>query len=960
MQVNLTGIEPLFIMRVTLPNPDPEEEDITWLFSTQEIPATEYPHIADFRGLPTWGYVETFGQYQSNAQIEGFGGVQSMEVVCNDITGVFKYILESMNLYDVKIDIFLYVRQFPQAPVCTQLILGKVGGPISWKEGERQVSFNVVAGVEYTEFGFVPEFLDVDTIRNNMNTDPPWPHIFGKVENVSIKPFCKIPVAKLATNVHFLYRAAERRVCIDYDNVVQVYEWPANQSPYANDFNNLFFPNNIGVPELSWPLEFADQLPIESDEYYTIAVPGGYVLFQATAFHGILQVDPAKWNIPWYTNIVCMSPLQYNPMLPHQADDPFYQPNMVMMQGYGTINPDPETWQFNIYDDLILPTTITIGFPPDYPYGTGTTWWENMTNWQTNKNIPWVQGMYIRFLAVRILRDENNEPTTQQFVLWGTVVKQEGIVLYLDDIRTLDSQEGNLTGLRVIYIYEAIQNKIFIPNSMELYPIAPIQTQQSSNDRVQYIDHRYANHSASWENPPDVLDTYQGLFDLDIMIPMGSEIRAVNWWATRLYPVTLDTETCDPTGHPGHFAIAVYALHGRRLLPLDDRSQFGTIRMTKVPIDPEHPELGVRAKWDWFRPDTPPGIWWEDVGPDLMPGPGFDLSPVPKSLWDLSNTNPDYFPDNCTYIILFQGSYLELLKDISEDAVEIRIEAINDYNTDEAVFKFLLEKYTSYDGVVNPDVAQQHPVNFMLRRKEETATGFLAQLAKEHAKAIRVKVNTVNMQDLLELSPPQAFIFDERYIEARSLELLYTEESEILNFMIASADEQWGVPGSIVVKNPTSIVRHQEHRDDGIKILTNRFYDSYVIPPFPPPIYYDPGDPTNPYWVSSAVGKRARGYNRVLFYWLYQRANIWMQYNFVTYLEASDLVAADFATLALTTPLEFQNPAELGVLMYPVRGDGFEHLPNSKGFITEVTIDPSEWRVSISIRLPIMLGGERA
>ena len=81
--------------------------------------------------------------------------------------------------------------------------------------------------------------------------------------------------------------------------------------------------------------------------------------------------------------------------------------------------------------------------------------------------------------------------------------------------------------------------------------------------------------------------------------------------------------------------------------------------------------------------------------------------------------------------------------------------------------------------------------------------------------------------------------------------------------------------------------------------------------------------------------------------------------NFTTYLDACNIVAGDFVRVRLLDLLQFQDSKELGTLMFPVAGDSLVHLPNAIGFVEELTIDPSEWKVSVSVRLPIIMGTER-
>lgn len=945
IQLQLMGSEPLFVVKFSEPAIKKSDPPVTLaLFSTQELATDECQGVTAFDGKNVLSYVESFGQFSTVQEIKGFGSVQSISVVFNDTMGYFKKLLETKHLYDLYADLYLFIKQPNKKkgrdqPTCVRLFSGKVGGPISWTEGSRQLELNLVSGIIYKEFGYVPEFLGVQGIELNLNTQP-WPHIFGEITNFGLTPFCNIPIAHLDYNLHILRYMPARRVQPQTGDPIDI---PEGFPDYPNTDFDKYVKNDV-EPIITLRTIEQNILPAEVGEYYSIDIAGGSVLFQATVVNDLVQI--IKWNVPWYTDLVAWSPPQYNAMLPYRNDDSAYSANIIVLLGYqdtGIIIPEPGDWQFNIYDELIPPTNVKVMFPIDSGIAIGAPgWWSEITNWQNGLNMPWLKDMFIRFLAVEVYRDTDNEPAARTCELWAKVVDQEGCNLYVDEIRTLEDKDWTLNGLRVIYIYEATKNKIFYPNSYTLRPRPAIVAQKTQENTEKYLDHRYTN----------VVDPekYFGVFDLAFTIPQGAEIKAVGWWATLMYPVSLDLKT---------YYVEVYIKSGRRLIQLDMRSQYAIMRYEKYE-DAEH-TIEKSAPYEWYRPDMTTDFT-DPTKASWMSGVTHDTSPLPESMEDpVIRKN---WPDEFTFIILNKGTYLQMLKDMSgvDPLTSLVIYARNEIDTDERVFEFLINKYTSFTPIVNSDIYRHHPSNFGVHESDTSGvTGFISNLAFEHAKQVRIKVDqnsarqvNINLQDLLDLNRTLAFTFEEKYIDARSLDIQYANDENIYNYIRATAAEGWA-SGTLVLRNAASIARYTERIYDHA-ILTNRVYDTY---PNPSPPDIDPGDPANTNWTSGDLDYYARGYNRVLYFWLYTWAKTWQHILFTSYLDAAELVGGDYTELKLSQALEFKDKSEVGVLRFPEAGDGNERLPKGKGIILETTIDPKDWTLSIHIQLPTELGDER-
>ena len=973
IQLQLMGSEPLFVLQLLKPTSE------MLLFSTQEMAPEELQHVVDdegdpiFEGNPVLGYVENFSQFSSVQQIEGFGSVQTMTVTFNDNLGYFKTLLETTDIYSYSAIVYLIIRQpmidqGRQPPSWIKLFCGRVGSPITWKEGERQLDITLTAGVVYKEFGYVPEFLGVQGIEANLNAEP-WPHIFGTVRLYELISFCNTAIAHTDRNIHLVRYMPERRLINTEGEEINL---SAGYPSYINTPEDNYFRGDSAQEPLPNPpilndmpfLEY-NQLPFDVNEWFDISIPGGSMLCQGTATYNELQVS--RWNVPWYTAIACWSPVQYNPLGTYRQDDIGYTPNVITMLGYGNLSPE-ENWQFNIYDDLYgYHEEINPTFPIDLDIPAGSPgWWNDIENWTKGLNTPWMKDLFIRFKAVHVYSDQQNLPAfvTQDF--WARVVDQEKYNLYIDEIRTIEGYEANLTGWRIIHIYEALKNKVLMPDTSEpiLREHYQVMPQQSQENPESYLDHRLAVDFSEY-------DQYFGIFDLAFTIPAGSEIKTVSWWPTLMYPLSLDLET---------YYVEVYIKIGKRLIQLDRKSQYALLRFVRTgpsvsdweyqwyrpdltdPDDvlrcnqcgqyedyylhkPEEPE----GQADYHRYDPDGGLWQGPIKTGAT-------TPVTDGMVIPAITNN--MPDEITFILLSRGTYLQMLKDLSaEDPLAtIIIYAKNRNYTDELAFEFLVNKYTSYIPTLNADY-YHHPVGFGAREKDDDVTQFLSRLAFEHAKQIRIQCDQLNLADLLNLDRHIAFTFTEKYVEARSLEITYTNDEDIINYVVITAQDNWA-QGQLVIRNEESIARTQEHKRD-IAILSNRIFDTYVGGSG-----YDPGDPraiAAGDWTPGPLGDGfyPRGYNLVMYFWLYMWSNVWEFALFNTYLEAADLVGADYIHLNLTQQLEFLPQDEAGIMQFTQGGDGLERLPNSKGIVLEMGLNPTDWTVSLQVQLSIIQGEER-
>lgn len=888
------GIEPQFIIEII------DDLEVSRFFGKAEYTAERSP----FSG-PVLPLVEAFTPYSSVAKTDGFGSLETITVTFNDFFGWFKETLETKDIRSFKAKLYLVVNQPPSQPVVTLLLDGRISDPVEWDEKQRNIELGMIANVIFDEFGYSPDWPEHDWLQRNL-TGSPWPHVFGGWGTHAMLPICNVPQASLAKGIVIQSEGS--------DGEFFPYEDTDAYTIYKDGedtFLNLFCDELGGFPHTS-----------EGKMFYHMAIPGGTLLFRAHNLSGFLKMDSAAdWNVPMYANIGLWSPQQFNGLLPYQQDDENYIPNVVTMMGYGTPDPYPG---FNIYGELTRwPVLISdafpyIGFNPDQE--------------------PWLSGMYIFFQAFRIYTELNDERVVEYEYFWARVADQNGLSLILDEITDVYGNETTLSDYRPCFVYYAAGNKVFYPSTATAlcgggsaisqgpaqgrWPEPPVKGQRGSSGKGSYFPR------------PDASGEYDRVYHIEA----GTNIKPVDWWPTMIFPVSLDLETTIQS---------VSVKVGNRLIFLNV-SQYIILKYNK--------QAGLDSG------DVTDA--WEVVTGGLS-GPPW----VPPILWSM---HQEYMPDECIFVYLRPSVFLTMARDIANtDVAQLYVTCKNAYNTDERVFKYVTEKYTTYTASENPDIYYHHPVNFIVR-KQEPVPSIIGRLAWEHAKLIKVQVNHASMVDLLSYAPEKLARFDESNIENGALRLVYTAEEEVRNYIEATPMDGWSV-GKMIVRNKESIDKLTEIGET-VEIGFNRIFstptelatvppnafinshwpetegESILIPP------EEEGDPPT-YENQMHFG---RGYNRVLRYWLDDYSNEWLVLNFNTFIDSIHfngnlLVGSDIVDVFFRTALDFIAPEEgIPLNVLPPYGGGA--LPQSRGLILELTIDPTEWTISMAVKLPIKMG----
>ncbi len=858
-----TGIEPIIVVEILYPDGSKEYH------AMQEIPKKLNPLNVDIQGT-----ISQVGPFSQTTEVDGFGSVGSVSIIFNDFTGQFKYMLEHTDLYTLKFNIILLIRESHTKYIQRTIMTGKAKSPIDWKEEDRSLNIDIVSNIEYRQFGFQPSFEEHMYLQLNL-ANKPWPHIFGNVTYASLGPVINKPSTRLIQNF--------------------VWIMPNKDGAYPPEFSYLDFTGETvylraktdTCTDFAIDPEDYDRLPpksfyggnYEGNQEVDIQIEGGsiraYGYFQDFGAGPIFKA--IDFNIPLYNNIVAWSPPQFETQLAYEEDNQNYYPNIITMLGYGSFTPSST---FNIHGDLESSTTITVPFPIEEYHAGGQ---------------PWLKDKFIRFHAVSTSVNMNDEYEANWITLWAKVVDQNGLVLWLDEIMDEEEKEFSLSGYSVTFIELVINNKLFKPGTQDPYETATIKSQRADK------------HKRKYEPNP-----VTGEKHLSIALKQGAEISLVNWWPTLLFPVTLDVDTS--INH-------AYIKHEGQLYPLNPLTDYNVIKYS----------------------------FSEEDGHTFIVSYGTTNEVVPEALLDMVNHfSPDecpYLPREVTFIIL---APLAMFQDV--DNIELVVSAINEYDTDEKVFQKIIELYTDNTFTINPNLTKHRPINICVQESQEVKT-WLANLAFEHGKAIQLYNNQAILVDLLAENTAKRVI-NEGNTEQSTLTISYSDVGDVKN--IFKCRGSW-TKGQIILRDQASIDKHDELVEN-IEIVTNRKLDQLNT------FGADPYNLAN--WISTVDDADPRGYNVILYWWLNYYANVWQKVTFKTFLDVfltNDryLLPNDYLLLDYQLPLTFLENEGLPLIVHPDWGKVGGNLPNGvKGRIEEITLNPTDWSVEITVITNTKIGEE--
>ncbi len=134
----------------------------------------------DFQGIP--GVVNAMGTIESIVKMDSQGQSQQVILTLSDVSGNLKDVINNNDIHGRTVRIYQLFEGLPIGEKF-QLFEGQINSPISWKEGDRTLTFTVTTKLEDKEIGFSPEEGNFPYIPDHL-IGKAWPLAFGTVENI--------------------------------------------------------------------------------------------------------------------------------------------------------------------------------------------------------------------------------------------------------------------------------------------------------------------------------------------------------------------------------------------------------------------------------------------------------------------------------------------------------------------------------------------------------------------------------------------------------------------------------------------------------------------------------------------------------------------------------------------------------------------------------------------------------
>jgi len=148
------------------------KDGIVQLYSDQKINDQDYPY-------PTIIEISDFDTTQT---ISSINDSQSISVTLDDTDTKIKNIIDSNNIQKQPVSVYFLFKGLPLINK-TLFFNGEISSPITWDEGARTLSFDILSNRESIDVGFSMEDGDFPSIPDEA-LGKAWPLIFGQVCNM--------------------------------------------------------------------------------------------------------------------------------------------------------------------------------------------------------------------------------------------------------------------------------------------------------------------------------------------------------------------------------------------------------------------------------------------------------------------------------------------------------------------------------------------------------------------------------------------------------------------------------------------------------------------------------------------------------------------------------------------------------------------------------------------------------
>ena len=128
------------------------------------------------------GKITSISDMETVINISGSSDSEEISIILSDTDGTIKTLMDNNDVH--KVDAWVY-QYFNGMTLDDKFLLfkGKVNSPITWSEGTRRVSFNIVSRLEDEDVGFSAEEGQFESVADEL-IGQPWPLVFGNVTGV--------------------------------------------------------------------------------------------------------------------------------------------------------------------------------------------------------------------------------------------------------------------------------------------------------------------------------------------------------------------------------------------------------------------------------------------------------------------------------------------------------------------------------------------------------------------------------------------------------------------------------------------------------------------------------------------------------------------------------------------------------------------------------------------------------
>lgn len=540
--------------------------------------------------------------------------------------------------------------------------------------------------------------------------------------------------------------------------------------------------------------------------------------------------------------------------------------------------------------------------------------------------------------------------TSKEFVLYARVAKQIGADIYLENMATSEgiNATGWLAGPQTVVtlISTVTGNLSLLPNSMNFRITELGSTTKDPNKIADQRRKLYLQQNAVTPYSQFIYNQITPYYK----IKANSKMFVIDWWASHTYVMTTEIGQPFEFVHPEEWKdIYYFRVYIEKL--------WAEINGRPISIlGPRSGQLGDQIGVQYRRND-----YWE-LDHVLL------FLPVRRSSDQMHDYyNGIYYPSensttlewpNHVSVTIFPTPFILMLQGMMANTqqLELKAAACNTLNSDEKIFKAVLENHTPYfysdmSDLITEENIPYDPYGFAYEHQnmgvitESTdVREFLAKLAWENAKHIQIRGNYAALVDFFKCYNPM-ITFTADNIDAKSITYEYTSFSDIINqYNITLTDGGlWIMKGSEPIstfdystlkstmygfdlnswkKEDVEIKLNQTFRPDDFN-LDFPIFDGYIhlsnlymqflaaqrmgdISENSLPHY--PVDP--PTWLKQILlyplELAERSINSVLHWWLHYKSRVWTLMTFKTYVDENNrsfyLRAGDIVRFDLSGP----------------------------------------------------------